>query len=161
MRYGALVVVVAMGVSGAAKASSFGTQKSKLHLIENASYHGASPVDPLPSPIAPVKAVTEGSFLLLGLGLTLGGLVLGGAGFGVLYLCREGTTCHNNTTTIVGWVLAAPGIIPLVVGLAILYFGSGGGGRRGGLAPKEEAGQWALSFMPMNGGGLIGGAVRF
>ena len=110
MRVG-LVVIAVLGVSGSASAATFGTQKSKVHLIEPASYHGSAPVPLLPDPVAPVRAATQGSFLLLGLGLTLGGLVLGGAGFAVLYLCREGTGCYNNTTTIVGWVLAAPGIV--------------------------------------------------
>lgn len=160
----ALVVAIAVGVAGSARAeATYGLQKSKLGLIEPASYHRAAPVPLPPSPLAPVKAVTQGSLMLVGLGLTLGGLVLGGAGFAVLYLCREGTSCYSqtdNTVRIVGWVLAAPGIIPLVVGVAILYFGSGGRGQAS-LTPKEEAGQWAFSFMPLQGGGLLGGTVRF
>jgi hypothetical protein len=159
MRF-ALLVVVALGVSGTARAGAFetrGTQSSKLRLIQPVSYHGAVPI---PSPAAPIRAATSGSLLLLGLGLTGAGLVLGGAGFGVLYLCREGTTCHNNTSTTVGWVLAAPGILPLVVGIAILYFGTGGG-RRADLTPTEKAGQWAFSVMPLSGGGMLGGSVRF
>lgn len=156
----ALVVVLALGVSGVARASELpGTQASKLRLIQNASYHGAVPV-PLPSPAAPIRAATSGSLLLLGLGLTGAGLVLGGAGFAVLYLCREGTSCNNGTTTTVGWVLAAPGILPLIVGVAILYFGTGGG-RRADLTPVEKAGQWAFSASPLSGGGMISGAVRF
>ncbi|MBS1148828.1 MAG: hypothetical protein H6Q89_526 [Myxococcaceae bacterium] len=164
----AQVVVLMVCVSGAARAASFesrGAQPSKIHLIELASYHGSAPVPrppvPLPpSPAAPIRAATSGSLVLLGLGLTGAGLVLGGAGFAVLYVCREGTTCFNNTTTTVGWVLAAPGIIPLVVGVAILYFGTGGG-RRAELTPTEKAGQWAFSAMPLSGGGMLSGSVRF
>lgn len=157
-----LAVVLAVGVGGIARAESFqspGTQGSKLRLIQPVGYHRAAPV-PLPlDPAAPIRAATSGSLVLVGLGLTGAGLVLGGAGFAVLYLCREGTTCHNNTTTIVGWVLAAPGIIPLVVGVAILYFGTGS--RRASLTPSPKAGQWAFSASPLAGGGIISGSVRF
>jgi hypothetical protein len=158
----ALVVVVAVAVSGTARAAAFelpGTQSSKLRLIQT-GHHSAAPVPLPPSPLAPVRAATSGSLLLLGLGLTGAGLVLGGAGFAVLYACREGTSCYNSTTRTVGWVLAAPGIIPLVVGVAILYFGTGGG-RRADLTPTEKAGQWALSAMPLSGGGIVSGSVRF
>ncbi len=155
----ALVVVLVVGMGGSARASNRGTQASKVRLIEPASYHRVAPV-PVPSPVAPIRAATTTSFLLLGLSLTGAGLVLGGAGFAVLYLCREGTACHNNTNTTVGWVLAAPGILPLVVGVAILYFGTGGG-RRADLSPAEQVGQWAFSAIPLSGGGLISGAVRF
>lgn len=152
----ALAVVLAVGVGGNALAA----QTSKLHLIEPVGYHGAAPVPLPPNPLEPVRVATKGSLVLLGLGLTGAGLVLGGAGFAVLYLCREGTGCHNSTTTTVGWVLAAPGIIPLIVGVAILYFGTGGG-RHSELLPTEKAGQWALSAMPLSGGGLVSGSVRF
>ena len=158
-----LVVVLAVGVSGAARAASFearGEQPSKLHLIQPASYHGSAAVPLPPSPLEPVRETATGSLLLLGLGLTGAGLVLGGAGFALLYLCRDGTDCHNNTTTTVGWVLAAPGILPLIVGVAILYFGTGGG-RRADLTPTEKAGQWAFSASPLSGGGMLSGSVRF
>ena len=76
----------------------------------------------------------------------------------MLYLCREGTGCHNETTTIVGWVLAAPGIIPLLVGAIILY---GSSGRADLLMPSNTAGKWAFGFSPLSGGGLLNGSVRF
>ena len=41
---------------------------------------------------------------------------------------REGAECHNRDTTVLGWVLAAPGVIPLVVGLLMIYGSSGSGG---------------------------------
>ncbi|GEM_PF-3443242 len=155
MRF-ALIVLLAAGVARADTLASRGTQDSKLRLLP-VSYHGAAPV---PSPAAPMRAAASGSLVMLGLGLTGAGLVLGGAGFAVLYLCREGTTCNSPTTTTVGWVLAAPGILPLIVGIAILYFGSGSS-RSSQLVPEEKVGQWAFSVAPLSGGGWLGARLRF
>ena len=151
---------VCEGYSPAVHLSESGRVRSWLQREEPHDRRPATPPYPPPDPVEPIRAASSGSLLLLGLGLTGAGLVLGGAGFAVLYLCRDGTGCYNNTTTTIGWVLAAPGIIPLVVGVAILYFGTGGG-RRADLTPTEKAGQWAFSAMPLNGGGMISGAVRF
>lgn len=160
MRFG-LVVCVVVGIAGSARAdASYGMQESKLRLIQQADYHGAAPLRPpraIPAPLDPVAPV-RGSTVLIGLSLVGAGLVLGGAGFAVLYLCREGTGCHNETTTIVGWVLAAPGLVPLAIGLIMLYATSG---RHAELLPSEKAGQWAFGFSPLSGGGLLSGSVRF
>jgi hypothetical protein len=76
--------------------------------------------------VAPVPSVRDNTFLI-GLGLTGAGLVLGGAGIAVLYVCREGTDCHQDKgLQAAGWVLAAPGLIPLVVGLVLIYISTGG-----------------------------------
>lgn len=155
-----LTLCVVVGLAGTnARAESFGLQQSKLHLMPQSDYHGSAPrLAPAPpaalNPLNPVR----GSAVLLGLSLVGAGLVLGGGGFAVLYLCREGTGCHNETTTTVGWVLAAPGIIPLAIGLIMLYATSG---RHASLLPTEKAGQWAFGFSPLGGGGLLSGSVRF
>ena len=155
-----LTLCVVVGLAGTnARAESFGLQQSKLHLMPQSDYHGSAPrLAPAPpaalNPLNPVR----GSAVLLGLSLVGAGLVLGGGGFAVLYLCREGTGCHNETTTIVGWVLAAPGIIPLLVGAIILY---GSSGRSDLLMPSNTAGKWAFGFSTLSGGGLLNGSVRF
>lgn len=99
---------------------------------------------------------TKGSLVLVGLGLTAAGLVLGGAGFGILYACREGQECHGDKTlNIVGWALAAPGVIPLAIGLIILYGAVGGGkGSHGASAIS-----WGVS--PLPGGAIGSAAFRF
>lgn len=132
--------------------------------VQLADYHGAAPVTPAPVPRpyapAPVRASGSGSLFLLGLGLTAGGLVLGGAGFAVLYVCRSGTACYSDTTTVIGWVLAAPGIIPLTVGLIMIYLSTGSSHRV--LAPTKPATrQWAFGFAPLAGGGLVSAATQF
>jgi len=92
-------------------------------------------------------------FFLLGLGLAVAGLVLGGGGFAVLYGCREGTACHGDATTVLGWALAAPGIIPLAVGLIMMYASRDGHGRVE-VTPSSSAGQWALGVSVLSGGAL-------
>jgi hypothetical protein len=59
----------------------------------------------------------------LGAVLVAGGLVGGAVGFGILYGCREGESCHGDATTALGWVLAAPGIPPLTVGIVLIAMG--------------------------------------
>ena len=101
---------------------------------------------------ASVASDAKGSMFLIGLGLTGAGLLLGGAGFAVLYACREGTECHSDKTLqTAGWVLAAPGVIPLAIGLFMLY--AAVGGKSSGVA---------LGVMPLPDGGLVAsGAFRF
>jgi hypothetical protein len=105
---------------------------------------------------------TKGGLFLAGLGLTAAGLVLGGAGFAVLWFCGEGSSCHSNNTTIIGWALAAPGILPLAAGIIILYI-TLDGGRRGRLAQLLPGGDdWAVTMAPMPGGGAAAvGMLRF
>lgn len=132
-----------------------------LRAFQVADYHGAAPVGPVPAPtpVAPVVR-TQVDFFLLGLGLTGAGLILGGAGFGVLYGCRAGTACHGDTTTVVGWVLAAPGVIPLAVGLIMIWLSSGSRGRVE--APSSApASAWAFSFAPLPGGAMVGAGTQF
>ncbi|MFT3711714.1 MAG: hypothetical protein QM817_29095 [Archangium sp.] len=128
-----------------------------------ADYHGAaplgSPVRPV-NPVTPVRNSGSGSLFLLGLGLTAGGLVLGAGGFAVLYVCREGTACHSDATTVIGWVLAAPGIIPLTIGLIMMYVSTGSSGRV--TSPKVAPSQsWAFGFTPLKDGGFVSAATRF
>ena len=100
---------------------------------------------------------------LLGLGLTLGGLVLGAGGFAFLYACREGTSCHSETNTYIGYGLAAPGLLPLAAGLIILYLFTGG--RHGSTDASDvlNGGKpaWALALVPLSGGGMVGASGRF
>jgi len=102
------------------------------------------------------------SLFLVGLGLTGAGLVLGGAGFAILYLCREGTSCYGDQgLRTAGWVLAAPGIIPLAVGLVLIYITVGGRSGGGG-AKIHGAAPVSLGFVPLpGGGGFATGAFRF
>jgi hypothetical protein len=70
----------------------------------------------------------------------------------VLYVCREGQQCHDDKTLqTVGWALAAPGVIPLAIGLFLLYLTVGG-----------KSGRIAMGVMPIANGGLAAsGAFRF
>src|SRR4051812_35687832 len=62
-----------------------------------------------------------------GLGLVAAGLVLGGAGFALLYTCESGAECDTvGHTRTIGWILAAPGLIPLAVGAILVYVSTGG-----------------------------------
>jgi hypothetical protein len=129
-----------------------------------ADYHPAAPLTPgrpVPSPVAPAPLRhARADFFLLGLGLVAGGLVLGGAGFAVLYACREGTACYSDTTTVIGWVLAAPGIIPLTVGLIMMWAASGSSGRV--TTPKTAPTQtWAFNVLPLRDGALVSAAAVF
>ena len=92
MRF-ALVICTVLGVSTVAQADTFGAlgrQQSRLRLIA-VDYHPSVPVPPRPlrppAALNPVNHV-RGSVTLIGLSLVGAGLVLGGAGFAVLYLCR-------------------------------------------------------------------------
>jgi hypothetical protein len=107
-------------------------------------------------PVDPVRD-TRATTFLVGLGLVGAGLVLGGAGFAILYVCREGQECHaDQTLRTVGWVLAAPGIIPLGVGLLLLYVSSGG---RGGTHAASALS--SLTVSPLPGGAFVSGGLRF
>lgn len=106
----------------------------------------------------PVRHAKTDLFLL-GLGLTLGGLVLGGAGFAILAVCQEGASCYSQTTTIIGWCLAAPGILPLAAGLIILYLFTGN--RRSLADATDLKPRWALAAVPLRGGGLVGASISF
>lgn len=108
---------------------------------------------------------SRGTALLIGLGLVGAGVTLGGAGFAVLYACREGTNCHQDKTVqTVGWVLAAPGILPLVVG-AVLVYGSVGGRSRGGgggvFTAPQSLPRWSVGLAPLPGGGAVSAGYRW
>jgi hypothetical protein len=126
--------------------------------LKLADYHGAAPVSG-PRPYSPVVRHVQTDFFLLGLGLAAGGLVLGGAGFAVLYVCREGTACYGDVTQVIGWVLAAPGLIPLGIGLIMMYASSGSSVRVS--APVNTAGRWALGVAPLRDGALFSAATSF
>lgn len=125
-----------------------------------ADYHGAAPVAPV-RPLAPAPVVrhARADFFLIGLGLVGGGLVLGGAGFAVLYACYAGGGCSDGVT-VLGWLLAAPGVIPLTVGLIMMYAGSGARVRVE--APKAVPLQrWAFGFAPLKEGGFVSASSTF
>ena len=144
---------------------------AKPHLLEPgtvqfADYHGAVPINPppppsYPAPLSPVAREAEAHFFLLGLGLAAGGLVLGGAGFTVLYACREGTTCYSEPITVLGWVLAAPGLIPLTIGIIMMWAVSGTSSSRVAV-PRGTTARWAFALSPLpGGGGFFSAGTRF
>lgn len=159
-----LAVVVALAVPSSALAAPHLLEPSDVQL---ADYHGAAPVNPVapvrpvrPLAPAPVMSHSSGSLFLIGLGLAAGGLVLGGAGFTVLYLCRTGTACAGDAATTVGWVLAAPGVIPLAVGLVMMWLGSGSSMRV--QSPAVNSGlRWAFGFTPLRDGGFVSAGTAF
>jgi hypothetical protein len=114
---------------------------------------------PAPSPAQAVNAANDGSRLLLGLALMGAGLVAGGAGFAVLYFCQQGSSCYGDATTYVGWGLAAPGIVPLVVGGILVYSVVGNSGRRTALPVARTLARVGASAVPLPGGGAIVGAT--
>lgn len=132
-------------------------------LMQLADYHPAAPVVS-PAPVyrpglSPVVRHAEFDVFFLGLGLAAGGLVLGAGGFTVLYLCRPGTECNGDVSTAIGWILAAPGIIPLTVGLIMMYAASGNRGRVS--APSSATQGWAFGLAPLKDGALFSAAARF
>lgn len=94
-----------------------------------------------------------------GLLLLLGGLVASGAGFAVLYSCREGESCHNDTTTTVGWVLAAPGIPPIALGALFLWLDKGGPSSR--TIYNQPALPVTFTAGPIPSGGMFGATYNF
>lgn len=127
--------------------------------VKLADYHGAAPLSGPRPYSSPVVRHVSTDFFLLGLGLAAGGLVLGGAGFAVLYVCREGTACYGDVTQVIGWILAAPGLIPLTVGLIMMYASSGSSVRVS--APSASAQRWAFGVAPLRDGALFSAAARF
>lgn len=126
--------------------------------VQLADYHRA--VAPHSAvPLSPVVRHATVDIFFLGLGLAAGGLVLGAGGFALLYGCREGTGCYGEVTTVIGWVLAAPGIIPLTVGLIMMYAASGRSGRV--TAPMNSSQRWAFGVAPIRDGALFSAAARF
>src|SRR5262245_17201166 len=113
MRTVLLLAALTLAIPARAQAT-LGTLKPRQGLLSGAE--GQNPVSD-----------TKASLFLVGLGLVGAGLVLGGAGFAILYVCREGQACHaDKGLTTAGWVLAAPGLIPLAVGVVLIYISSGG-----------------------------------
>jgi hypothetical protein len=156
-----VLAVVALAVPASAERAHLLDASTKLSLLPDAVRAASLAQGPVPD--------ARTNLFLLGLGLTVGGLVLGAAGFAVLYFCREGTDCYSQTTQIVGWVLAVPGLIPLAVGLFMLYAASDGGrgvpGNVHGAHPvtsrASSPGRWVLTGGPIPGGLTIGAATTF
>lgn len=160
MRALAAVCVVAMAWSGAARADGPSFSLSPVWSDAPVQRPLAQAV-PVPTTGNPVEDVRVNTFLI-GMGLAGAGLVLGGAGFAILEACGEGSSCHNNTTTTIGWVLAAPGLIPLAVGLGMMYFTYGNtGGRRGRGSHSATPHTWVLTAGPLPGGVMVGGLTAF
>lgn len=133
-----------------------------------ADSHGAVPVGTpsssgnsgsVPVPSNPVVRHGKADIFLLGLGLAAGGLVLGGGGFALLYGCRDGTGCHGDVTTVLGWALAAPGLVPLAVGLIMMFAGSNSSRAMAPSAVNSTA--WAVGVAPLREGLLISTGLQF
>jgi len=88
------------------------------------------------------------TFFLTGLGLTAAGLVLGGAGFAILYACPEGSSCWSPGLETAGWVLAAPGVLPLATGLVMLYISVGGSSHAAVTPPADSRGTMVAAERP-------------
>lgn len=155
-----LVVTLAVATPALAGPRLLEPSDLKFGQVQLADYHGAAPVH-APPHVRPVAPHASGSadLFLLGLGFAAGGLVLGGAGFAVLYACREGTSCYGDVTTVVGWALAAPGVIPLAIGLVMMWLGAGAPARVS--APTQSSTRWAFGLAPIPGGGVVSAAARF
>ena len=121
-----------------------------------------APVQVVPVAAPPVAAVAQGSSVLLGLALMGAGLVAGGAGFAVLYVCQTGTACYGDTTQVLGWVLAAPGIVPFVIGAILVYGATQSNGRQTSLPrAHRNIANWGVSATPIPGGAYAGVTVSF
>jgi hypothetical protein len=105
---------------------------------------------------------TRGGLLLGGLGLVAAGLILGGAGFYILYTCQPGDTCDvDNHMRTIGWVLAAPGIIPLAVGAFLVYISTGGRATVRVDGSEQQTLPFALGFAPIRGGAVSSATFAF
>lgn len=82
--------------------------------------------------------------VLNGLLLVGAGLVAGAAGFAIMAACPQGGRCYSDTLNTVAWVLAAPGLIPIVVGVFLIYLGSPS--RHGDLLTPDLGRRWAFTF---------------
>jgi len=100
------------------------------------------------------------NLLIAGLGLMAGGIVAGAAGFTLLYLCDPVGTigCYDQALNVVGWVLAAPGIIPLAVGSILVYISLNSSTRYSAAPPRALT---AMYVTPVPGGALVGTSVTF
>ncbi|MBL8917172.1 MAG: hypothetical protein JNM17_41090 [Archangium sp.] len=170
MRYSRTLVCLLLAVSTVSTVAIARPQRKTLldepiqidAPLKLAEYHGAAPLGaPRPiSPAAPVVRHARADLFLLGLGLAAGGLVLGGAGFAVLYVCYAGGGCSDGIT-VLGWLLAAPGIIPLTVGLIMMYASSGSSGRVTEAPKVAPLQKWSFGFAPLKDGGFVSAGSTF
>ncbi|HEV8321667.1 MAG TPA: hypothetical protein VG389_08650 [Myxococcota bacterium] len=98
--------------------------------------------------------------LLPGLGLMAGGIVAGAAGFMLLYFCDPAGVigCYDPTLNVVGWVLAAPGIIPLAIGSILVYISLNSSR---GYAAAPPAALTAMYVSPVRGGAVVSTSFTF
>jgi hypothetical protein len=108
-------------------------------------------------------AETRAGMFFAGLGLVGAGLLLGGAGFALLYTCNEGADCDTQGhTRTVGWILAAPGLIPLAVGAVLVWISTGG--RASVRVDNSEPATtlpFALGLAPVRGGAVSSATFSF
>jgi len=127
----------------------------------NAQVYVAAPA-PAPRPVGSVvERTTRGSMLLLGLGLVGGGLAAGGGGFAILYFCQRGTSCYDPTLEVVGWIIAAPGIIPLVVGGIMVYASLDSSGRNVSRPQPRTFALTGVGATPLPSGAMLGATFQF
>ena len=99
-------------------------------------------------------------FLIAGLGLMAGGIVAGAAGFTLLYFCDPvgQIGCYDSGLNVVGWVLAAPGIIPLAIGSIMVYIAVNSSSRYSAAPPRALT---AMYVSPVPGGAMVGTTLTF
>jgi hypothetical protein len=98
--------------------------------------------------------------LILGLGLMAGGIVAGAAGFTLLYLCDPvgQIGCYDQALNVTGWVLAAPGILPLAIGGILVYIAVNSPRRYSAAPPRALT---AMYVSPVPGGAMVGTTLTF
>jgi hypothetical protein len=96
-----------------------------------------------------------------GAGLLLlgGGILTAAPGLTILYVCREDEPCHSDTSTAVGWALAAPGIPAIALGALFLWLDKPGGSRGSVFVPRTMP--VAITGGPIRSGGMIGASYQF
>lgn len=94
------------------------------------------------------------SLSAVGLGLLGGGVLTSAPGFAVLAACKEGKPCHSDATEAIGWLLAAPGIPPILVGLFFVWLDKphSRGGMYNAAPPPPSPIRIGMAPLPGSGG---------
>lgn len=108
------------------------------------------------------RASSGPSLSAIGLGLLAGGLLTSAPGIAILAACKEGKPCHNDATTAIGWMLAGPGIPPIVFGIFFIWLDKPHGRNNLYNAPKTRPLPLQVTAGPLpSGGGMVGATYTF